>query len=179
MKVNLNGRKLFIRWKYDDVQVVISGRPLTKEEFVYSVPKRPELGGRIETIPVMTTRTTCIVTDPETKEDIASVSVKLWHRDIFNRFKARKWSFKKFVEVFYPIRKPINEYVDNELIRHVSGDTEETVFRQKMLREELWNMFNTEFPEKPDAIVTAAVKTAVKKALADAASSELGHAVPL
>lgn len=153
MRVQLNGRKLNIRWRYDDVQVIISGRPIT-----YPVVQED---GELVRFPLLTPRTSCIASDAETKLDAESVSVNLWHRDVFDKTEARYQSFSKLVRTMFPIVHPINELDEaGKLIRHVPGDPLAIVLQQKALRREMWDAYKKNFPKKLSAKEKALVEKA-------------------
>jgi hypothetical protein len=93
VKVVVNGNELFVRWKYEDLDV-------TQQRRVKDAAGKVEL----KDVKIGTTKkTSCIVSF--NGEILHEASVKKYYLDIEDKEESRKQSLRKVLEELYPIKK--------------------------------------------------------------------------
>lgn len=97
-----NGQKVFVGWKYENPELdnLLSENGITRE--IAKTMNQDEIlaavGGKSLPKPITTH---CIFTD-EDKRIIESASVKRFHKDTFDKDKARRYSLAKVLDILYP-----------------------------------------------------------------------------
>ena len=109
MQVILNkGERVHVRWRYStrDKQVRIPGSLIkAQERMIYglNIPleeKRELLNAIVRETTTKQELTTCFVTNSETEENLAEVTVIRWHKDLDNKPLARKMTFEMAIKGF-------------------------------------------------------------------------------